>query len=339
MHDVARWSSPQRHREFTLLGFPIEFRRGFALFLVLIVFIYGGTLGLWTAGAIGAFTILHELGHALAARAYGADARISLDFLVAYAAYQPRRPLQWYERAVIAVSGPALQISVGTAILLLGGINPLNRIDIGTSDASVAIWWASVALGILNLLPVLPLDGGAIVSSAVERLFPRHGQIAMIRFSLLATTASALLLFFASNLRGFLPFIVFLLIYQIQALRPQSQAAFELPKPSGDFLREAHMTGALVDNKRIEAAISYGSESFALCPFSDTAVNVARALVLRGDPEGAVRWLYAAKNSSIDFAALLEKINTAYEFQELHGVAEFDSLHAQFLLRVQNQRL
>lgn len=260
-------------------------------------------------------------------------------FLVAYAAYQPRRPLQWYERAVIAVSGPALQISVGTAILLLGGINPLNRFEIGTSDASVAVWWASVALGILNLLPVLPLDGGAIVSSALERLFPRHGQIAMIRFSLFATTASVLLLVLTSNLRGFLPFIVFLLIYQVQALRPQPQTALQQLKPSGDFLRDSLMTGMLVDNKSIDVAISYGSESFALCPFSDTAVNVARALVLRSDPEGAVKWLHAAKNSSIDFATLLEKINLAYEFQELHGVAEFDLLHAQLLLRVQNQRL
>ncbi|MSO31842.1 MAG: hypothetical protein EXQ64_03400 [Ilumatobacteraceae bacterium] len=339
MQDMAQWSSRRRHQEFTLLGFPIELRRGFVLFLLLIVFIYGGTLGLWTAGAIGAFTILHELGHALAARAYGADARISLDFLVAYAAYQPRRPLQWYERAVIAVSGPALQISVGTAILLLGGINPLNRFDIGTSDASVAIWWASVALGILNLLPVLPLDGGAIVLSAVERLFPRRGQIAMIRFSLLATTASAFFLIFTSNLRGFLPFIVFLLIYQVQALRPKPQTSLQQLKPSGDFLRDSLVTGSLVDDKRIDVAISYGSESFALCPFSDTAVNVARALVLRGDPEGAVKWLQAAKNASIDFATLLEKINTAYELQELHGVAEFDSLHAELLLLVQSQRL
>jgi len=146
-------------------------------------------------------------------------------------------------------------------------------------------------------------------------------------------------LLFTSNLRGFLPFIVFLLIYQVQALRPRPQTALQQLKPRGDFLSDSLMTGMLVDNKRIDVAISYGSESFALCPFSDTAVNVARALVLRSDPEGAIKWLHAAKNCSIDFATLLEKINTADEFQELHSVAEFDSLHAELLLRVQNQRL
>lgn len=334
---MAQWSSPRRHRDLVLLGFPVEVRRGFAFFLILIVFIYGGTLGLWTAGAIGIFTILHELGHALAARAYGAEAKISLDFLIAYAAYQPPRPLLWFERAAIAVAGPALQILVGTATLLLGGINPVNRFDIGTSEASVAVWWASIALGILNLLPVLPLDGGAIVSSVVERLFPRHGHLFMIRFSLGATTAAALFLFFTSNLQGFLPFVVFLLIYQVQALRPKPQTAWQRLKPSGDFLRDSLMTGILVDNQRIDAAISYGAGSFALCPFSDTAVNVARALMLRGDPKGAITWLQAAKNSSIDFATLLEKINAAYELQELHGVNEFDALRSELLLLVQTR--
>lgn len=338
MKHVAQWSLPQRHRDLKILGFPIEVRRGFVFFLILIVFIYGGSLGFWTASAIGAFTVLHELGHALAARAYGADARISLDFLVAYAAYQSPRPLQWFERAVIAVAGPALQITVGTLILLASDINPTNRFDIGTSEASVAVWWASIALGVLNLLPVLPLDGGAIVSSVLERLFPRHGRVIMIRFSLGATVAALFSLFFTTSLQGFLPFMAFLVIYQVQALRSRPETVWQQPDPTGDFLRDALVTGMLVDNKSIDTAISYGSKSFALCPFSDTALNVARALVLGGNQEGAITWLLAAKNCSLDLATLLEKINTADEFQELNGLPDFDSLRSELLLLAQSRR-
>ena len=61
--------------------------------MVLIVVLYGDEFGLWLAGSIAAFTLLHELGHAVAARRAGATAEISLDFLAGYASYtsRPRR--------------------------------------------------------------------------------------------------------------------------------------------------------------------------------------------------------------------------------------------------------
>ncbi len=92
-------------RSFMLLGFRVEIRPGFIIFLGLVVFIYGGSLGLWAAGTLAAFTLIHELGHALAARATGAHAEISLDFLAGYASYLPSRPLARWERAGIAAAG------------------------------------------------------------------------------------------------------------------------------------------------------------------------------------------------------------------------------------------
>ena len=42
---------------------------------------------MWLAISIAGFTLLHELGHAVAARRAGAKAEISLDFLAGYASY------------------------------------------------------------------------------------------------------------------------------------------------------------------------------------------------------------------------------------------------------------
>src|SRR3954468_20567887 len=151
-------------RGFRVLGFPVQVRAGFVLFLLLIVVVSGGSLGLWMAGAIAGFTLAHELGHAFAARATGAKAEIALDFLAGYASFVPTRRLKRWERAGIAFAGPAVQIAIGVAILAGMGVDPLSRSAVVDSQAAFAIWWAGPMIGVLNLIPVMPLDGGSIAA-------------------------------------------------------------------------------------------------------------------------------------------------------------------------------
>jgi hypothetical protein len=53
---------------FRLFGFDVHVRAGFVVFLVLIAMINPSAFGLWVAVGIAVFTLLHELGHAVAAR-------------------------------------------------------------------------------------------------------------------------------------------------------------------------------------------------------------------------------------------------------------------------------
>ena len=46
---------------FRLLGFPVYVRPGFVMLMVLIVVLYGDVFGLWLAGSLAAFPLLHEL--------------------------------------------------------------------------------------------------------------------------------------------------------------------------------------------------------------------------------------------------------------------------------------
>ena len=48
------------------------------------------------------------------------------------------------------------------------GINPLSIDSARSSDAALAIWWAGPIIGIMNLIPVLPLDGGHLALTALE---------------------------------------------------------------------------------------------------------------------------------------------------------------------------
>ncbi len=202
-----------------VLGFPVHVRPGFLLFMVLIVAINGGDeFGLWLAAGIAGFTLIHELGHAVAARRAGAVAEISLDFLAGYASYESPRPLSRGTQAWIALAGPLTHIVAGVAVLLAMGVDPLDPVSRGSSPAAAAVWWAGPAIGAFNLIPVLPLDGGNIVTSLLDRLVPGRGRPIMVYASVAATAATIVLVALSEQWRGLVAFLGLILVMQLQLL-------------------------------------------------------------------------------------------------------------------------
>jgi Zn-dependent protease len=175
--------SPSAH--FKLLGFPVHVRTGFWMFMALIVFIQGPRTGIPFALFLALFTLIHELGHAFAARSTGARAEIALDFMAGYAAYTPSRPLTRGERALISFAGPGVQIAIGGIVYLalrgaLAGPEAGNAIQL-------AVFWAGPLIGALNLLPLLPFDGGHLAQIGVEFVAPKRAHTIMQWFTIGAT--------------------------------------------------------------------------------------------------------------------------------------------------------
>jgi Zn-dependent protease len=206
---------PERH-SLRLLGFPLHVRPGFLLFVVLLIFINGNEFGLWLAAAVAGFTLLHELGHAVAARRAGADAEVSLDFMAGYTSYAAPRPLSQGTQAVIALAGPVTHIAAGVIVLVLMGANPLDEASWQQSPATQAVWWAGPAIGLFNLLPVLPLDGGNVVTSLLERVAPGRARRFMLYASVVLTVAAALWLVVVADRRTFTVFLGLILLMQLQ---------------------------------------------------------------------------------------------------------------------------
>jgi Zn-dependent protease len=208
---------------FRLLGFDVRVRAGFVIFLALIVFIYQGEqrqFGIWLAGSIAVLTLLHELGHAVAARNAGAEASISLDFLAGYTSFRPnpQRPISLAQQAVISVAGPATQILISLFVLLAMGVNPTSFDSLRQSDAAAAIFWAGPVIGALNLIPVLPLDGGHLAMTGLERFLGDRALRVMVIASI-ALTGSAAVLMIVTGHQGFALFVGFLLLNQLQLLQ------------------------------------------------------------------------------------------------------------------------
>lgn len=257
---------------FRLFGFDVRVQSGFVVFMVLIVALYGSEFGWWLAGAIAVLTLLHELGHAFAARSAGADAEISLGFLAGYASYRPTRPISRARQAWISFAGPFVHISVSVAVLLAMGVNPLSRDSFDDSPASFAIWWAGPAIGLMNLIPVLPLDGGHIVNTALDRVLPGRADKPMIYFSIAATAGGAIWMFL-NGYQGFGIFIAFLIIAQLQLLnatkpRPSPASPWELAGRALDADKPAKA------RRLLTAALSHPQP---IPPTSNLSMTPARA--------------------------------------------------------------
>jgi len=221
---------------FQLLGFNVHVGSGFLVFMALIVFLNPDEFGLWLAGAISVLTLLHELGHAIAARRAGADAEISLGFLAGYASYRPTRPISRLQHAGISFAGPAVHITVGVTAIYAFGADPFDVASVDDRASTLAIWWAGPVIGAMNLIPVLPLDGGNIVLQGVDRVIPARSRKLMLWFSIAATIAAAAWMF-GSGRQGLVIFIAFLLITQFQML--QSMKPQPTPKSPWDIAAEA----------------------------------------------------------------------------------------------------
>ena len=64
------------------------------------------------------------------------------------------------------------------------GADPLSIDSVTETPARYAIWWAGPVIGLVNLIPALPLDGGTIASLGVDRVAPGRGRITMMYVSL-----------------------------------------------------------------------------------------------------------------------------------------------------------
>lgn len=166
---------------FSFFGFPVIIHWFFWLSLALL----GGVASLsgpedvqrllaWVAaGALSIF--IHEMGHALTMHHYGArQVHIVLHGFGGYAICEKR--FSRVENFFVSFAGPFVQLAAGVALWwVLDAVQPAKGTptwDFIGSFVNVSIFWA-----VLNLFPILPLDGGHIMQAV---LGPRRQKITLI---------------------------------------------------------------------------------------------------------------------------------------------------------------
>ncbi|MEA5580719.1 site-2 protease family protein [Nodularia harveyana UHCC-0300] len=125
------------------------------------------SLGLMTALLLFASVVAHELGHSFVAIRQGIDVKSITLFIFGGLASLEKESETPGEAFWVAIAGPLVS-------LILSGIFTIIGITTAATGAAAAILgvlaYVNLALGLFNLIPGLPLDGGNILKAAVWKI-------------------------------------------------------------------------------------------------------------------------------------------------------------------------
>jgi Zn-dependent protease len=144
---------------------------------------WGAPLIWGVAGAAAALffasVLVHELSHALVGRAFGIPVSSITLFLFGGVASVDEEPDSPKKEFLMAGVGPVVSIALGVVATLLGSVTASFTVEAGTDPehlmahvgpvTTLLLWLGpiNIVLGVFNLLPGLPLDGGRVLRAAL----------------------------------------------------------------------------------------------------------------------------------------------------------------------------
>jgi Zn-dependent protease len=176
---------------FSLLGFPVRISPVFWVVALLLGGSQPPEYAIVWVGAVLVSVLIHELGHAVLQRAFGGRPEIVLYAFGGYAsAYGVRE--SWWRNILISLAGPF------AGFFLAGVVWAYARL-VGVPDSPLALAFLNALLGInivwgvLNLLPIWPLDGGRVAREVLTLLMkPATGIVVSLVISAVVAAGLAL---------------------------------------------------------------------------------------------------------------------------------------------------
>lgn len=165
-----------------------------------------GWIGMfWNVVILLAFftcVVLHELGHSFTAMHYGVGVRRILLMPIGGMAEFDSIPRQPLRELLITIAGPAVNFAIAAALWTLNGLPeawPLGEYEFApgvTGFLQLLIHW-NLIMGVFNLVPVFPMDGGRVLRALLATRLPylRATQIAAFIGKVLALLGIGLALF------------------------------------------------------------------------------------------------------------------------------------------------
>jgi Zn-dependent protease/predicted transcriptional regulator len=156
-------------------GIGIFIHATFILILLWVIFSYAiagqsaaATIdGVLFVMALFGCVVAHELGHALTAKRFGIKTRDITLLPIGGVARLERMPEKPSEELFVALAGPAVNVVIAFALILVlgafGWLVPLGGLSVTTGGFWQRLAVVNVFLALFNLLPAFPMDGGRVL--------------------------------------------------------------------------------------------------------------------------------------------------------------------------------
>lgn len=169
---------------FPLFGTPVTVDASFVIFSVLIGWVIGTSyqpgrstgasvlLGAAVVAMVFVSILWHELGHAIALRAFGHRSTILIHGFGGLTSSRDTGDLDDGQSIVVSLAGPFAGIILGFGALAFSHAQP---VDTRSSTAHIVISlavWINLVWSVANLAPILPLDGGHVMERLVHVFAP-----------------------------------------------------------------------------------------------------------------------------------------------------------------------
>lgn len=225
---------------FSVAGVPVRVHPLFWLMTVILMATQNPrpvVVLIWTA-AVFVSILVHELGHAAMIRYFGWRPHVVLYSFGGLAVYEPTYRRTWPQVA-IAFAGPAagflLAALVVLCVVLAGHPAHLDLSDIFSVPVRFDSLFRSLPKlnlfiefmlyvnffwGVLNLLPIFPLDGGQITQEVLRHLNPSDGLRQSLIISIVAALGMAVIMYakrgdlWAAILFGYLAYVNYQVLAQ-----------------------------------------------------------------------------------------------------------------------------
>jgi Zn-dependent protease/CBS domain-containing protein len=284
------WSLPI----FRIAGIQLRIHITFLLLIAWLAFGYYAQGGSAVAASRVIFVlllflcvVLHEFGHAFAAKAFGINTPDITLLPIGGVARLERMPEEPVQELIIAVAGPLVNVVIALGLFVAGGSQALlNPATVEGGGLIAQLLTINIMLVLFNLLPAFPMDGGRVLRAllATRMSYARATQVA-------ATVGQGFAFVF-----GFLgllwnPFLIFIALFvyigasQEAALAQMKDVARRFPVSSAMVREFRTLSENASLQEAVDALLATSQHDF---PVVDDTGSVA-GLLTRHDLIAALR--------------------------------------------------
>ena len=183
--------------------------------------------------------VLHEYGHALAARTFGVSTRNITLYPFGGIALLERMPQEPRQELIIALAGPVVNLSIAGVLFVLGLVGGwlqsagfvVHDTTGGLALGPTLLWW-NLLLVLFNLIPAFPMDGGRVLRAALaSRLSYRAAtRIACYVAQGLALVFALGAIFPNPVIPRFSPVLLFIALFVFAAARQEASQVLNADK-------------------------------------------------------------------------------------------------------------